>query len=422
MATPVLSSEELIHMEHEHAAHNYHPLPVVIDRSEGVFVWDPEGKKYFDFLSAYSALNQGHNHPRIIKALTEQANKCALTSRAFYNSQFPRYAQFITKTLGYDMVLPMNTGAEAVETGIKMARKWGYVKKGIAENEAIIVCCSGCFHGRTVMACTLSDDPDCFRGFGPFVGGVRRVPHGDSAALEAVLDECGSKVAGFIVEPIQGEAGIKVPPEGYLARCAALCKKHNVLLICDEVQTGLGRTGKLLCSQWDNVRPDILLLGKALSGGAYPISAALADREVMMCIKPGEHGSTYGGSAIAGAVAVEALSVILEEHLPERAQKLGERLRQALIDLKSPYLVDVRGRGLLTAIEVPADCPLTAWEICLLLLEKGLLCKPTHGTIIRLAPPLTMTEEELEQCIGIFADVINSIPTVKRESIARRNL
>eukprot|EP00727_Mastigamoeba_balamuthi_P008288 m51a1_g4081 putative ornithine aminotransferase (422) ;mRNA; f:24364-26311 len=417
-----LSSEALIHMEHEYAAHNYHPLPVVIDHSQGVFVWDPEGKRYYDFLSAYSALNQGHNHPRIVKALSDQAHKCALTSRAFYNSEFPRFAQYITKTLGYDMVLPMNTGAEAVETGIKMARKWGYVKKGIPQNEAIIINCSGCFHGRTILACSLSDDPDCYEGFGPFVGGLVRVPHGDAAALRKVLEQHGPKVAGFIVEPIQGEAGIKVPPEGYLAECAALCKKHNVLLICDEIQTGLGRTGKLLCSEWDNVRPDILLLGKALSGGVYPISAALANKDIMMCIKPGEHGSTYGGNPIAAAVAVEALKVLIEEKLPERAHKLGSRLRQALLDLKSPYLVDVRGRGLLTAIEVPKDCPLTAWEICLLLLDKGLLCKPTHGTIIRLAPPLTMSEAELEECIKIFTEVLHMIPTVKKDQIPRRDL
>jgi ornithine--oxo-acid transaminase len=422
MSTTKMSSEECMKMEHHYAAHNYHPLPVVIDHSQGVYVWDCEGKKYYDFLSAYSALNQGHNHPTIVRALSEQASKCALTSRAFYNSQFPLFAKYLTTLLGYDMMLPMNTGAEAVETAVKLARKWAYSKKGIKENEAIIINCTGCFHGRTLLACSLSDDPDCYEGFGPFVGGLVRIPHGDVNALKEVLEKHGPRVAGFILEPIQGEAGIKVPPEGYLAKCAELCKQHNCLLIADEVQTGLGRTGKMLCSEWDSVRPDVVCLGKALSGGIYPISAVCADKDIMLCIKPGQHGSTYGGNPIAAAVATAALKVLVEEKLPERAHTLGVRLRQALKDLNSPYIIDIRGRGLLTAIEVPANCPLTAWEICLLLMDKGLLCKPTHGTIIRLAPPLTMTEAELEDCISIFADVFGRIATTKKEEIPRRHL
>lgn len=413
------STKELIEMEATYAAHNYHPLPCVIDHSDGVFVWDVEGKKYYDFLSAYSALNQGHNHPKIINAMCDQARKCALTSRAFYNSEFPRYAKFVTEYTGFEMMLPMNTGAEAVETAVKLARRWGYVKKGIPANEALIVCCSGCFHGRTILACTLSDDPDCYENFGPFVGGVVRVPHGDSEALRKVLEEHGPKICGFLVEPIQGEAGIKVPPEGYLKRCQELCKKHNVLLVCDEIQTGLGRTGKLFASDWDDVKPDVICLGKALSGGAYPISAVLSSREIMMCIKPGEHGSTYGGNPIAAAVAVAALEVLRDEKLADRALVLGEKLRNALRGV-TPYLIDIRGRGLLTAIELSDTCPLTAWEICLLLLDKGLLCKPTHGTIIRLAPPLTMTDAELDECIKIFVDVLKNIDSFKKEEIPRR--
>jgi ornithine--oxo-acid transaminase len=320
------------------------------------------------------------------------------------------------------MMLPMNTGAEAVETGVKLARKWAYQVKKVPEGQAIVVCCSGCFHGRTILACSLSDDPDCYEGFGPFVGGMIRVPHGDVAALEKVLAEHGPKVAGFLVEPIQGEAGIKVPPEGYLRQCAELCKKHNVLLIADEIQTGLGRTGKMLCSDWDQVHPDVVLLGKALSGGVYPVSAVCSSRELMLCIKPGEHGSTYGGNPIGAVVAVAALEVLVQEKLPERAQLLGERLRTGLKALGSKYIVDIRGRGLLTAIEISKDCPLTAWEICLLLLDKGLLCKPTHGTIIRLAPPLIMTEAELDECLKIFGAVIALIGTVKKEDIPRRHL
>ena len=303
-----------------------------------------------------------------------------------------------------------------------MARKWGYVKKGIPENQAIIINCLGCFHGRTILACSLSDDPDCYQGFGPFVGGIRHIPHGDIAALEKVLNEDGKNVAGFIVEPIQGEAGIKVPPEGYLAKCHELCKKHNVLLIADEVQTGLGRTGKMLCSEWDQVHPDIVCLGKALSGGVYPISACVSNKEIMMCITPGEHGSTFGGNPVAARVAIAALEVLVEEKLPQRAHVLGMRLRQALVDMKCSYIKEVRGRGLLTAIEVFDNTPLTAWEICLMLMDKGLLCKPTHGTIIRLAPPLTMTDAELEECIKIFADVLSKIATTPKESIPKRNL
>jgi ornithine--oxo-acid transaminase len=415
------SSRELIATELQFAAHNYHPLPCVIDRSEGVYVWDADGKKYFDFLSAYSSLNQGHNHPKIVEALCNQARKCSLTSRAFYNSEFPRYAKFITEYTGFDMMLPMNTGAEAVETAVKLARRWGYVKKGIPDDQAIVVCCSGCFHGRTILACSLSDDPDCFKQFGPMVPCIMRVPHGDSEALGKLLDEHGKNVCGFIVEPIQGEAGIKVPPEGYLKRCQEICKKHNVLLICDEIQTGLGRTGKMFASDWDDVKPDMMCLGKALSGGVYPISAVLASKEVMLTINPGEHGSTYGGNPIASVVAVAALEVLRDEKLCERATVLGEKLRESLKGL-CPYLIDIRGRGLLTAIELDDKCPLTAWEICLVLLDKGLLCKPTHGTIIRLAPPLTMTDEELDTCIGIFAEVLKNIDAIKKEDIPLRDL
>lgn len=416
------SSEELMKMEAQYAAHNYHPLPVVIDRSQGVYVWDVENKRYFDFLSAYSALNQGHNHPKIVKALADQASRCALTSRAFYNSTFPPYAKYVTELLGYDMILPMNTGAEAVETAVKLARKWGYEKKKIPDGQAIIVCCSGCFHGRTILACSLSDDPDCFQGFGPFLSNVIRVPHGDAAALRAVLEQNGPRVAGFLVEPIQGEAGIKVPPEGYLKECYDMCRKHNVLLIADEIQTGLARTGRMLCAEWDHVKPDVVLLGKALSGGVYPVSAVLSSREIMMCFEPGTHGSTYGGNPCAAAVAMAALQVIVEEKLVDRAEVLGKRLREELQAMKSPFIKEIRGRGLLTAVEVVPDCPLTAWDICLLLLDAGLLCKPTHGTIIRLAPPLVMTDEQLGECLKIFASVFAKIGTVKKEDIPRRGL
>jgi ornithine--oxo-acid transaminase len=416
------TSEELISLEHTYAAHNYHPLPCVIARSSGVHVYDVEGKRYYDFLSAYSALNQGHSHPRIVKALCDQASVCALTSRAFYNSQFPVFAKKISEILGYDMVLPMNTGAEAVETAVKLARRWAYAVKKVPENEALVVCCSGCFHGRTLLACSLSDDPDCYAGFGPFVGGVARVPHGDSEALETVLKENSARVAAFIVEPIQGEAGIKVPREGYLRDCAALCKKYNALLIADEIQTGLGRTGRMFCSDWDNVHPDIVTIGKALSGGLYPVSAALASKEVMLCIKPGEHGSTYGGNPLACAVASAALDVIVEERLPERAEELGKRLRAGLQGIKSPHVLEVRGRGLLTALEVKKSCPLSAWEICLMLMDAGLLCKPTHGTIIRLAPPLTLKDEELDECLKIFQGVMLRIDSTKTEDIPRRHL
>ena len=394
-------------MENAHGAHNYHPLPVVLDRGEGVHVWDIEGKQYFDFLSAYSAVNQGHCHPRIIRALTEQAKTLTLTSRAFYNSSLGPYEKFITNLFGYDKVLPMNTGVEGGETSNKLARKWGYMKKGIPENQARIIFANGNFWGRTLAAISSSDDPLSYSGFGPYMPGYSLIPYNDLEALEAELTD--PNVCAFMVEPIQGEAGVVVPDQGYLAGVRRLCTKHNVLFIADEVQTGIGRTGKLLATDYEDARPDILVLGKALSGGVFPVSAVLADDEVMLCIGPGEHGSTFGGNPLACHVAKAALEVIVEENLADNALRLGDRFRAAMRDLiaESDLLTLVRGKGLLNAVVIN-DTPdsSTAWDLCVALKENGLLAKPTHGNIIRFAPPLVLTREQLDECIAIIRKTV----------------
>mmetsp|Transcript_6938 Transcript_6938/g.9588 ORF Transcript_6938/g.9588 Transcript_6938/m.9588 type:complete len:440 (+) Transcript_6938:149-1468(+) len=412
-------SNELIHMEEEYAAHNYHPIPVVFEKAEGVHVWDPEGKHYYDFLSAYSAVNQGHCHPKIIKALTTQAQKCTLSSRAFFNSVFPRFAKYATEYFGYDMILPMNSGAEAVETALKVARKWGYMKKGVPKDEAIIISASGCFHGRTIAIISMSSDPDCRSAFGPFLPGVVSIEYNNANALKEVLDKVGDKVVGFLVEPIQGEAGVVVPDDGYLATCYKLCKEHNVLFMADEIQTGLGRTGKMLAVEWENVRPDVVILGKAMSGGVLPVSCILADKDIMLCIKPGEHGSTYGGNPLASAVSIAALEVLKDEHLTERAFTLGEKLRKALTEMQqtSPFITCVRGKGLLNAVVVDEKYEKSAWDMCMLLKARGLLAKPTHDHIIRLAPPLVITEEQLDECIEILRSTFRDIQTMKKEDI-----
>lgn len=416
------SSEIIMKMEHEYGAHNYHPLPVVFSSAEGIYVWDPEGRKYMDFLSAYSAVNQGHAHPKIIKALTEQAGRLALSSRAFYNDVFGPYAKFVTEYFGFEMVLPMNTGAEAVETAIKLARKWSYVHKGIPENEAIVLSCTGNFHGRTIAIVSMSTDPSSTDGFGPFVPNIgcicpatkTKLNYNDLGALESALKAHGDKVAAFLVEPIQGEAGIFVPDDGYLSKAYALCKKYNVLFIADEIQTGLARTGRLLAIDYEDVKPDILILGKALSGGIYPVSAVLSSKEVMLSIKPGEHGSTYGGNPLGCAVAVAALEVLRDEKLAERAFELGEKFRAALRNLNSPLISLVRGKGLLNAIIIDeSKFDKSAWHVCLLMKHYGLLAKPTHQNIIRLAPPLCITEQELMAGVAIIDKALNDIVSMR---------
>ncbi|MEX1003163.1 MAG: ornithine--oxo-acid transaminase [Crocinitomicaceae bacterium] len=403
-----LSSKALIQMEDKHGAHNYHPLPVVLERGEGVYVWDVEGKKYYDFLSAYSAVNQGHCHPKIVDAMIEQSRKLALTSRAFHNDVLGQYEKYITEYFQFDKVLPMNTGAEAVETAIKICRKWGYEKRGIPENEAKIIVCENNFHGRTTTIISFSNDETARKNFGPYTPGFIKIPYDDISALEAALKE--NNVAGFLVEPIQGEAGVYVPSEGYLSKAKALCASKNVLFIADEVQTGIARTGKLLAVDHENVKPDILILGKALSGGAYPVSAVLANNEIMMVIKPGQHGSTFGGNPVAGAVAMAALEVIKNEHLAENAEQLGQLFRAELQKLADKYeiLKLVRGKGLLNAIVIN-DSPdsSTAWDICMKLKDNGLLAKPTHGNIIRFAPPLVMNKEQLLECVAIIEKAIS---------------
>ncbi len=398
------NTQYYIDLEDQYGAHNYHPLPVVLERGEGVYVWDVEGKRYYDFLSAYSAVNQGHSNPKIVKALTEQAQKLSLTSRAFYNSKLGEYEKKITSIFGFDKVLPMNSGAEAVETAVKLARKWSYEVKGISENTAKIIVCENNFHGRTTTIVSFSNDPDANRNYGPFTPGFLKVPYNDIEALEKVLAD-GSDVAAFLIEPIQGEAGVFVPDEGYLKKAYDLCKKNNVLFIADEVQTGIARTGKMLACDHEGVKPDILVLGKALSGGMYPVSAVLANDEVMKVIKPGQHGSTFGGNPLACAVACAALDVIIEDKLAENAQKMGELFRAEMqkIIAETDLVTAVRGKGLLNAILIN-DTPesSTAWDICLALKENGLLAKPTHGNIIRLAPPLVMSEEQLMDCVGII--------------------
>ncbi|WP_126652524.1 ornithine--oxo-acid transaminase [Chryseobacterium aureum] len=403
------NSQYFIDLEDQHGAHNYHPLPVVLDRGEGVFVWDVEGKRYYDFLSAYSAVNQGHSHPKIVGALVEQAQKLALTSRAFYNSKLGEYEQKITTLFGFDKVLPMNSGAEAVETAVKLARKWSYEVKGISENAAKIIVCENNFHGRTTTIVSFSNDPDANQNYGPFTPGFIKIPYNDITALEEVLSREAENIAAFLVEPIQGEAGVYVPDENFLKNAAELCKKHNVLFIADEVQTGIARTGKLIACHHEDVQPDILILGKALSGGMYPVSAVLANDNIMNVIKPGQHGSTFGGNPIACAVAVAALDVVAEEKLSERAEALGKLFRAEIEKLieKTDLITKVRGKGLLNAILIN-DTPesSTAWNLCLQLKENGLLAKPTHGNIIRLAPPLVITEEQLLDCVKIIEKTI----------------
>lgn len=395
-------TKQLIELEEKYGAHNYHPLPVVLESGKGVHVTDVDGKQYFDFLSAYSAVNQGHSHPRIIKALTNQAQKITLTSRAFYNSELGAYEKFITSVFGYDKVLPMNSGAEAVETAMKLCRKWAYLKKGIAQNDAIIVFATGNFHGRTLAIISASTEDSSRKDFGPYMPNVSVIEYGNIDALKSVLSN--RNVAGFIVEPIQGEAGIIIPEAGYLKTCADLCKENNVLFIADEVQTGIARTGKMLACDYENVKADILILGKALSGGVLPISAVLANDEIMLCIKPGEHGSTFGGNPLACAVATEALKVILDEKLAENATTMGEIFRTELKKLNLAIIKDVRGKGLLNAIEIN-DSPEseTAWNICMKFSENGLLAKPTHGNIIRLAPPLCINEFQIHEAVAIIA-------------------
>lgn len=393
---------QYIALEDQYNAHNYHPLPVVLERGEGAFLWDVEGKRYFDFLSAYSAVNQGHCHPRIVKVFIEQAQKLTLTSRAFYNNLQGQFAQYITQFFGYQKVLPMNSGAEAVETAIKLARRWAYRVKGIADGQAKIIVCDGNFHGRTVNIISFSNDPDSHNGFGPYTPGYVSIPYGDIPALASALQD--PNVCGFLLEPIQGEAGVVVPPDGYLKQAAALCSEARVLFMADEIQTGLARTGRMLACDHEEVRPDILILGKALSGGMMPVSVVLADDEVMLTIRPGEHGSTYGGNPLACCVAMEALQVLKDEQLAEKAQALGEYFRQSLRNLNSPHILLVRGKGLLNAIVVGHEDTQAAWNLCLRMRDNGLLAKPTHGDKIRFAPPLVITREEIDECVGIIAE------------------
>ena len=399
--------QDYIQKEDQFGAHNYHPLPVVLDRGEGVYVWDVEGKRYFDFLSAYSAVNQGHCHPDILSALIDQSKKLTLTSRAFYSSALGEYEQYITKYFAYDKVLPMNTGAEGDETALKLCRKWGYLKKGIPENEAKIIVCEGNFHGRTITVISMSTDPDSYKGFGPFTPGFVTIPYDDIAALEEALED--KNVAGFLVEPIQGEAGVYVPEEGYLKKAYNLCKKNNVLFIADEVQTGIARTGSLLACDHEEVRPDILILGKALSGGFYPISAVLADDDIMLCIKPGEHGSTFGGNPVAAKVATAALEVIRKENLAENASKMGEIFRNELSKIKSDRIELIRGKGLLNAVIIKPKDGQTAWDVCIAMKDNGLIAKPTHQHIIRFAPPLVINEEQILEASKIIRDTIESM-------------
>ena len=401
-----MTSQDYINKESKFGAHNYHPLPVVLEKGEGIYVWDVEGKKYFDFLSAYSAVNQGHCHPKIINAMIEQAKTLTLTSRAFYNNVLGEYEEYVTKYFGYDKVLPMNTGAEADETALKLARKWGYEKKGIPENEAKIIVCADNFHGRTITIISMSTDPEAYKGFGPYTPGFVKIPYNDLDALAKELED--TNVAAFLVEPIQGEAGVFVPDEGYLKKAYDLCKKNNVLFIADEVQTGIARTGKLLAVDHEGVRPDVLILGKALSGGAMPVSAVLADDDIMLVIKPGEHGSTFGGNPVAGKVAIAALEVIKDEKLAENAEKMGKIFRAELEKIDSDMVELVRGKGLLNAMIIKPKNGKEAWDVCMKLRDNGLLAKPTHGHIIRFAPPLTINEEQVIEAAKIIKDTILS--------------
>lgn len=386
-------------LEAKYGAHNYHPLPVVLAKGKGAKVWDVEGKEYYDFLSAYSAVNQGHCHPKIIQAMMDQAQRLTLSSRAFYNDALGVWEKYVTEYFGYEKVLPMNSGAEADETGLKLARRWGVVSKGIPNDKVKIVCCEGNFHGRTITIITMSNDPESYANYGPMTPGFIRIPYNDADALEKVLEKEGDEVAGFLLEPIQGEAGVYVPDEGYLKKCYDICKKHNVLFMADEVQCGIARTGKMLACDYENVRPDILILGKALGGGVVPVSAVLADDYIMLNIKPGEHGSTFGGNPIAARVSIAALEVIKEEHLMENADRLGKIFREEIMKIDSPMIEKVRGKGLLNAVIIRPTDGYEAWDVCMRMRDNGLLAKPTHRHIIRFAPPLVITEEELRDAI-----------------------
>ena len=403
------NAQKYIDLENQYGAHNYHPLPVVLAKGKGPFVWDVDGKRYFDFLSAYSAVNQGHCHPKIVKALCDQARELCLTSRAFYNDCLGPYEKFATEFFGYDKLLPMNSGAEAVETALKLARRWGYKVKGIPENEALIVVCNGNFHGRTITIVTMSSDPDSYSQYGPFTPGFIQIPYNDTEALAKVLDEKADRICAMLVEPIQGEAGVYVPDEGYIKKCYDLCHAHNVLFVADEVQTGIGRTGKMFACDHEGVRPDMITIGKALSGGTLPVSAVLADDEIMLTILPGEHGSTFGGFPLAAKVAVAALEVIRDEHLTENAARLGEIFREEVMKINSRFIKSVRGKGLLNAVITEPQDGIEAWDICLKMAEKGLLAKPTHRHIIRFAPPLVITEAELREGIAIIKEVFESL-------------
>nr|WP_314782630.1 ornithine--oxo-acid transaminase [uncultured Porphyromonas sp.] len=396
------NAQHYIDLEHQFGAHNYHPLEVVLSRGEGPFVWDVDGKKYFDFLSSYSAVNQGHCHPKIVKALTDQAAKICLTSRAFYNDCLGEYEEFMHHYFGYDKVLPMNTGAEAVETALKLARRWGYRVKGVPEDESIIVVCNGNFHGRTISIISMSSDPSSYTDYGPFTPGFAKIEYNDLEQLRTVLEREGHRVAAFLLEPIQGEAGVMVPDEGYLKACYDLCHKHRVLFVADEVQTGIARTGRLLACDHEGVRPDILVLGKAISGGVLPVSAVLADDEIMLTIGPGEHGSTFGGFPLACKVAIAALEVVRDEHLAEHAEELGQLFRSELAKINSPFIELIRGKGLLNAIVIKPQNGVEAWNVCEQFAQNGLLAKPTHRHIIRLAPPLPITREQLMEAVAII--------------------
>ncbi|XP_010518766.1 PREDICTED: ornithine aminotransferase, mitochondrial [Tarenaya hassleriana] len=424
---PSSSSQRLMDLEHEFSAHNYHPVPVVFSQAKGSSILDPEGKRYIDFLAAYSAVNQGHCHPKIMKALQEQVEKLTLSSRAFYNDKFPIFAERLTNMFGYEMVLPMNTGAEGVETALKLARKWGYEKKNIPKDEAIIVSCCGCFHGRTLAVISMSCDNDATRGFGPLLPGNLKVDFGDAAALEKIFKEKGEKIAGFLFEPIQGEAGVIIPPDGYLKAVRELCSKYNVLMIADEIQSGLARSGKMLACDWEEVRPDMVILGKALGGGVIPVSAVLADKDVMLHIQPGQHGSTFGGNPLASAVAMASLDVIQDEKLVERSESLGQELRGQLREIQKEfpqYIEEVRGRGLFNAVEFNSETlsPVSAYDICLSLKERGVLAKPTHNTIVRLTPPLSISSDELRQGSKALHDVLEvDLPNLQKINAGRRS-
>jgi len=402
-----MQSQDYIDLENKYGAHNYHPLPAVLNKGKGVHVWDVEGKQYYDFLSAYSAVNQGHCHPRIIEAMVQQAQQMTLTSRAFFNDCLGPYEKYITTLFGYDKVLPMNSGAEADETALKLCRRWAYDKKGVPENEAKIIVCLGNFHGRTITVISMSNDPDSYRNFGPFTPGFVKISFNNLDELEKALED--PTVAGFLVEPIQGEAGVVVPDEGYLSKAAAMCKEKNVLFIADEVQTGLCRTGKMLACDHENVKPDILILGKALSGGTMPVSAVLANDDIMLCVKPGEHGSTFGGNPIAAKVAVVALKVLQEEKLAENAEKMGKVFRDEVSKISSEMVELVRGKGLLNAVVIKPKNGKEAWDVCLKMKEYGLLAKPTHQHIIRFAPPLVINEEQIKEAVGIIEKALKTM-------------